>query len=919
MNRATAGTPGDTGDTTQGGAVDLLATKFFVPRPPVGLVPRPRLTARLDDGIHRGLTVVIAPAGFGKTALLADWCADRQPSVAWLSLDAGDNDPVRFWRHVAHSLDRVGVGVAERVEPFLGVSAPSFDGVVTAIVNALAAQPAGAVLVLDDYHVIETAVMHDSLLFLLENAPPDLSVVLAGRADPPIPLARLRARGRLAELRVADLRFTVEEAARLLRGLVGSETALSDDAVATLAERTEGWAAGLQLAALSLHGTSDVAGMVGSFSGSHRFILDYLTEEVLTRQPEPVQTFLLETSVLGMLSGPLCDAVTGRADGQEMLEAIERANLFLVPLDDVRGCWRYHHLFADLLRARLRHQQPERIRELHRRAAAWHEDNGIVDEAVKHALAADDGDSAARVVEKHADELLMRSEDATLQRWLKVLPAETVASKPRLLLTRARLAVMAGHVDSGRDLLDAAERAYPGSATKPYKPSVGRRAGPLANVPAIIAVNRAFIANLRGDPDGATGFATQALTGLRDDEWMLDSLARLHIAVASWMQGHPAEAEPDVAAIIERWLAFGARDYAVLWSSILGQIQSARGHLGAATTTYRRALEVDLPPGQSQRPAAGAVLVAMAEVAYQRDELGAAQSHLEAAFPLCRDLGYTQPLATGLAIQASIRQATGDPAGADIAVAEANRVAQSVVVDLHNPVAAWHARLLLSQGDVDAAARWVSARGLSVDDEPDYPREPAYLTMARVLIRQSRPDDALRLLDRLHGAAVEQDRVGSVIEIQALRALARAVRDDDSATTILADALELAHPEGYVRVFADEGRPMAAVLGRLIAAAAQPAGVPTGYLGQLMRAIGRLNPGTEVPSEHMPAVVTRLSGRELEVLKLLAAGRTNRDIASELVVSPHTVKRHVANILDKLGAANRTEAGVRARDLGLLD
>ena len=926
MNGATAEGPGDNARLEALGGVDeLLATKLFVPRPPAGMVPRPRLSVRLDDGLRRGLTLVTAPAGFGKTVLLADWTTQLELPVAWLSLYEGDNDPVRFWWHVAHAFDRVLVGIAELVGPLLATPGPSFDGVVTTLVNALADGSTGVVLVLDDYHVIETELVHDSLLLFLEHVPPEVSVVVAARADPSIPLARRRASGRLTELRATDLRFTDEEAAILLRRLVGPEKVLPDDAVAALAMRTEGWAAGLQLAALSLRGSSDVTGMVASFSGSHRFILDYLTEEVLAYQPEAMQDFLLETSVLGVLSGPLCDAVTGRMDSQDRLEAIERANLFLVSLDDVRGWWRFHHLFGDLLYARARRQRPTRVRELHRGAAAWHDEHGLVDEAVNHALLAGDGDWAVRLVERHVDYRyresagrLMSTEYATVQRWLRVLPAEAVASQPRLLLTQARLAALAGRVDEASDLLDAAERGYPDAADDPHEQSVGRSTGPLANVPAVVAVNRAFIANLRGDPDSAADFATRVLAEIGEDEWMLESLARVHLAVAGWTRGNPRDAERAAASVIERWLIRGVFDYALVWSFILGRIQSAQGRLAAAATTYLRALEVDVPVGSSRRPAAGAVLVGMAELAYQRDELDTAARHLEAAFPLCRDLGYTQPLASGLALQAWIRQASGDPAGADAAMAEAVAAAQPGIVDLHNPVPAMQARLRLVRGDVEAAARWASDRGLTVDDEPGYAREPGYLVLARVLLRLGRSIEALRLLDRLHAAAVEHDRRGSVIEIQALRALALAGHDDDGAIAAVTEALGLARPEGYTRVFADEGRPMAALLGRIIAGGARPAGVPTDYLGRLMRAFGPRSSSVVAPSGDVPDVVTRLSGRELEVLRLLAAGRANREIAGDLFLSPHTVKKHVTHILDKLGAGNRTEAVARGRDLGLL-
>lgn len=908
-----------------GGRGELLATKVFVPRPPADVVPRPRLAVRLEDGLGRGLILVTAPAGFGKTVLLAEWVAELEFPMAWLSLDTGDNDPVRFWWHVAQALDRVLAGVEELVGSLLATPGPSLDGVITTIVNALAAGPTGVVLVLDDYHVIETEPVHDSLLLLLENAPPKVTVVVATRADPPIPLARRRASGRLTELRASDLRFTDEEAASLLRGLVGPQTILPDDAVVALARRTEGWAAGLQLAALSLRGSSDVTGMVASFSGSHRFILDYLTEEVLTHLPEAVQQFLLEASVLGVLSGPLCDAVIGRTDSQAMLEAVERANLFLVPLDDVRGWWRFHHLFGDLLYARVRQQRPARVLELHRGAAAWHDEHGIVDEAVKHALAADDSDWAVRLVERHVDfrsqesaGRLMSTEYATFQRWLRVLPAEAVAAQPRLLLTQARLAALAGRVDEAGELLDAAERAYTEATDDPAESSVGRSVGPLANIPAVLAAHRMFIANLRGDPDSAADFASRVLAEIGEDEWMLEAVTQVHLAVAEWTRGNSRDAERAVASVVERWVIRGVLDFALVWSFILGRIQSAQGRLGAAAATYRRALEVADPAGSSQRPGAGAMLVGLAELAYQRDELDAAQRHLVAAFPLCRALSYTQPLATGLAVQALLRQVGGDLAGADAAMAEAVGVIQPGVVDLQNPVPAMQTRLWLARGDVSVAARWTRERGLTVDDEPDYAREPAYLAMARILIHQDRPDDALRLLDRLHAAAAEHNRSGSIIEIQALRALALTDRDDDGAIAAITEALEIAYPEGYVRVFADEGRQMATLLGRVIAAGARPAVVPADYLGRLMRAFSPGNRSAVVPSEDVPSVVTRLSGRELEVLRLLAAGRANREIAGELFLSLHTVKKHVTHILDKLGAGNRTEAVARARDLGLL-
>ena len=432
--------------TTPSGAASerdvLLATKLHMPRPRPDLVSRPRLAERLDEGLARGLMLVCAPAGYGKTVLLADWARRGPQPVAWLSLDVGDNDPARFWRHGVAALDRSRPGLAERVGPLLGPPAPaSYEGLVTALINELAAGSDAdqALLVLDDYHLIDSEAVHTSLGFLLEHRPPGLHLVLASRSDPPLALARLRGQGQLTELRAADLRFTADEAAALLRqGAAVSDAALPETAVAALAARTEGWAAGLQLAALSLRGQPDAVGFTAAFTGSHRFVLDFLAEEVLEHQTEQVRAFLLETSVLERLSGPLCDAVTGRPGSQALLEEAERAGLFVVPLDEVRGWWRYHHLFADLLRARLQAEQPGRVRQLHRNAAAWYAERGLADDAIRHAVAAGEMTWAARLIEQYFDErYYLSGEGTTLQRWLSALPDGLVRSRPRLLLARA--------------------------------------------------------------------------------------------------------------------------------------------------------------------------------------------------------------------------------------------------------------------------------------------------------------------------------------------------------------------------------------------------------------------------------------------------------------------------------------------------
>jgi LuxR family transcriptional regulator, maltose regulon positive regulatory protein len=780
------------------------------------------------------------------------------------------------------------------------------------------------VLVLDDYHLIDAPPVHASLGFLLEHLPDSLRLVVASRADPPLPLARLRARGQLAELRERDLRFTREEAAALLRTAVGPN--LPEVAIAALEDRTEGWVAGLQLAALSLQGHADPAGLVASFSGTHRFVLDYLTEEVLDRQPEPQREFLLATSVLARLCGPLCEAVTGRADSQQLLEQVERANLFLVPLDEVRGWWRYHHLFADLLRARLQQERPEQVAGLHQAAAGWCERHRLVDDAIRHALAAGDAGWAVRLIERHFDDVLRRSEGATLRRWLQELPGELVRSRPRLCLAQAAGALVGGRVDEVEAWLADAERALAAAVDEPYEPSVGRAASLLANAPAMLAAGRAGLARLRGDAEGMEAANTQALIHLTEQDRALRLHVAWNLALAEMLRGRLAQAERALPGLVAEHRAAGERYLAVRAAYDLGQAQHARGRLRAALDTYEQALEIASEAGRPLPPA-GMAHVGLAQVLYQQGTLDGALHHATDGVGLCRQLAYTLPLMAGLAVLARTRQAQGDTAGALAAIAEAEQVELSpAVVGLLNPVPALRARLALAHGQVADAAHWVQARGLDPDDEPDYPREGEYLVLARVLLAEHAPARAFGLLERLHTQAVAQGRTGSVIEIRVLQALAQHASGDQSAgLAALAEALTLAAPEGWLRVFVDEGATMASLLGRLVTTPATTpavgAQVPPGFLDRLLEAFEQAGQAALPRSRRgtaLPGMVAALSARELEVLGLLAAGKSNPAIAEELVVSLDTVKRHVTHILDKLGAANRTQAVTRARELGLL-
>jgi ATP/maltotriose-dependent transcriptional regulator MalT len=903
----------------------LLATKLYVPALRSGLVARRRLDTQLDGTQGRGVVLVIAPAGYGKTVLLTDWVRRQSQPVAWLSLDVGDNDPARFWRHAIAALEDSVPGVVERVEPLLDSPVPgSFESLATGLINELVTNSAhgDTILVLDDYHLIDSADVHASLSFLMEHRPPGLRLMLAGRSDPPLGLARLRGRGELAEVRAADLRFTASEATEFLDHIAeGHGEPLPEAMVSALVARTEGWAVGLQLAGLSLRGQPDVEGFVLAFTGSHRHVLDYLTEEVLDRQSDEIRTFLLDTSVLERLSGSLCDAVTGRGDSQTLLQWIEHAGLFVTPLDEVRGWWRYHHLFADLMRARLE-QDPDRSVRLHTSAAGWYKDRGLLDEAIHHALAAHDPIWAAHLIEEHFDMVFnFRGEEATIRRWLDALPKAVLRSRARLLLAEAQMASMRGDIATVELNLDAAEQAYETTREDEFEPTTGKAGSLLANVPAMIALQRSYLAQLRSDPEGTAEFASQANGHLGEGEEMPGLAIEGFFGVAAWLRGNLTEAERAFTSNRARWREAGQSTGAAWADYSLARLQRAQGRLDASDQTCRHALALTAEPGRRPMPATGPALVGLAEVAYLRNELDAALEHVSKGIALCRMFVHTPPLAAGLVTLGWVRQAYGDPDGAREAIWEAARLSPGPA-GLFNPVPAEQARLILTQGDLAGTARWTESCGLDVDDEPDYPREPGHLVLARLLLAQRRPGPAVALLDRLHSAAVAQSRTASVIEIKTLRALGLDASGDETGAIVgLGEALVLACPQGNVRMFVDEGPPMADLLGRLVAAQRTQraaAVVPLNCLVRLQRAFSPPTADSTSRDTAKPRLVEQLTRRELEVLEMLAAGRSNQTIAADLVVSLDTVKKHVSHVLGKLGATNRTEAVARARELDLI-
>jgi LuxR family maltose regulon positive regulatory protein len=721
----------------------------------------------------------------------------------------------------------------------------------------------------------------------------------------------------MMEIDAAELSFTSEEAASFLNSVMGLD--LSAEDVAALEERTEGWIAGLQLAALSMRERKDIPGFLQAFSGSHRDVLDYLAEEVLERQPGHVREFLLQTSILDHLSGGLCDAVTGRSDGQEMLEELEKENLFVIALDEERRWYRYHHLFADFLRSRLEREGPGRIKELHRRAAEWYEQNGRTSDAVGHALAAEDHERAADLVERVIGEMWFRGEVMTLLGWLEVLPERAKRRRPRLLLEHATALMWVGRLEGVESLVREAELIVDAAAA-------GFGEGPPSSADNIhrryllgyAAATRAWHANLLGDPQSGIQFARRALALLPDDP-RPRSFAAFSLATAYSFAGNFEAASAAFAQTAELGLAAG-HDYLTLEAmGYHAELLMARGRLREADDILRRALGFAAERGNVSSPASGEVYVAVGELLYEWDDLDSAEERLTEGVQLAERTGRIGNLKDGYVSLSRLKQAQGDSDGALETAREAERLARSAGVGQFTvEAAAWKSRLYLARGELAAAAtEWEQ---VSVgDDDPTFVREIAQIARARLLAARGEQDEALRLLADLREAAQAAGRTGREIEILKLEALALQTKGKkERGVRTLAQALALAEPEGYVRTFVDEGPQMAALLSEVLEA--QQRGrlapdVPAHYIRRLLVATERdaakaVQPATELPEP--------LSERELEVLFLIAAGKRNPEIARELFIVLSTVKTHVHNIYRKLGARNRAQAVSRGRELNLL-
>jgi LuxR family maltose regulon positive regulatory protein len=901
----------------------LVSTKLRPSQARPNLVARPRLIAKLEREAGRKLTLISAPAGFGKTTLLLEWLKSREVDgspVAWFSLHERDNDPTRFLSYLAATLGTVQEGIGEGILSALrSPEPPRIEVIMAALINELTALPGELAIVLDDYHVIDSEPVHEVLCFLLEHLPPNVHLVISSRIDPPLPLSRLRARNQMIELGAAELSFTSEETATFLNSVMGLD--LSAEDVAILEERTEGWIAGLQLAALSMRDRKDILGFLQAFSGSHRDVLDYLAEEVLERQPGRVREFLLETSIADYLTGALCDALTGRSDGQEMLERLEKDNLFVVALDEERRWYRYHHLFRDFLRTRLKRESPERISELHCRAAVWYEQNGLISEAVGHALAAEDYERAADLVEQVLGEMWSRGEVLTLLGWLESLPEEAKRHRPRLLLEHATALMVVGRLDEVEPLLREAEHAVGGSRADSVGHQVDTGEAHRRYVLGYVATIRAWRTARLGDPQGAIELARQALTLLPKQETRSRNIAAFSLAGAYQDAGDLAAASAVFAEISERGLAAG-NDYMALGAmGHQAELQMAQGRLREAEVILRRALQLAVERGGASLHATGEVHVAMGQLSYEWNDLDSAAHQLKEGMELARRINRFDTLIDAYIALSRVQRVRGDVEGALEAAQEADRLAhRSGVGEEIVKAAVWKARLHLTMGDqATAAFEHQRAAGVS-GGVPVSVRDTERIGLARLLVAREEHNEALAILVRMREAAEVGGKTGEAIEILALEAVAlRAKGEKEQAVGTLARALALAEPEGYVRTFADEGPPMAVLLSEVLDAKQRgrlTPDVPAYYLRKLSAALER-----DASSAAAPASVELrepLSERELEVLALVSAGRTNQEIANELFVAKSTVKTHIKNIYGKLDVRNRTQAVSRAGELNLL-
>ena len=877
----------------------ILATKLYIPPPRPKVVFRPRLIERLNEGLHSKLTLISAPAGFGKTTLVSEWVARCERPVAWLSLDEGDNDPSRFLVYLVAALQTIAANIGKGV---LGVlqspQPPPTESILTTLLNEITTVPDSFTLVLDDYHVIDSKPIDNALTFLLEHLPPQMRLVIATREDPDLPLARLRAGDQLTELRVTDLRFTPSEAAEFLNQVM--DLSLSAEDIAALEARTEGWIAGLQLAAISMQGQKDVTSFIKSFTGSHHFVMDYLVEEVLQQQPESVQTFLLCTSILDRMCGPLCDAVllNPSASGQETLENLEQANLFIVPLDNERRWYRYHHLFTDLLRQRL-HQSADSppgkerrgVDELHKRASAWYEDNGLEIEAFHHAAAANDVERAERLIEGKGMPLHFRGAVAPVLNWLASLPMTVLDAWPSLWTSYASVLLVTGQTTVVEQKLQAAEAALQDAEPDDKnKDLVGR----IAAIRATAAVNQNQVETIIAQ-------SRRALEYLHPNNLAFRTSTIWKLGYAYHLQGDRAAASQAYTEVISIGKASGNVVFTLMATIGLGILQEAENHLDLAAQAYRSVLQLF---GDQPLPFASEAYLGLARIFYEWNDLDAAQQHGQQSVQLARLIENTDRVVACEVFLARLKLVRGDAAGAAAILATAGQIARQHNFVYRMPeVAAAQVLTLLHQGNLEAAAQLAQTHELPIGQ-------------ARVHLAKGDTSTALAVLEPLRRQAEAKGWDDERLKVLVLQAVAHhAQGEKDKAVQLLGDALALAEPGGFIRLFVDEGTPMA----HLLSEAAAQGNMP-GYVGKLLAVFEAEEQKSEDKSYLSPAqpLIEPLSQRELEVLRLIAQGLSNREISERLFLALVTVKGHNQRIFGKLQVQRRTEAVARARELGLL-
>ena len=914
--------------------VSILATKLYIPPLRAKIVLRSRLIERLNEGLSSGnkLTLISASAGFGKTTLVSEWVACCERPVAWLSLDEGDNDVTRFLTYFVIALQTISPNIGAEVLGVLQFPQPPLpESILTTLINEIITIPDNFIFVLDDYHSIDSKPIDNALTFLLEHLPPQMHLVITTREDPQFPLARLRVRGQLTELRAADLRFTPAEAAEFFNQMMGLN--LSAENITMLEARTEGWIAGLQLAALSMQGRSDAASFIKSFTGSHHFILDYLVEEVLQRQPEHVRNFLLQTAILDRLISPLCDAVTGQEDGRGMLDALERGNLFVIPLDDQHQWYRYHHLFAEVLQTHLKKLQPDPVSALHQRASIWFEQNDLPADAIRHALAAEDFDRAASLAELAWPDWRWAAQSiiAWLD-WVNALPKELVRARPVLSVAYAQALLNAGKVEAAEARLLDAERWLETISDRPRDPATGMVVvdeEQFQSLPVSLATTRAYHAQAIGDWTGTVMYTRRALDLLPEEDHSMRGTATMLLGLAYWASGDLEAADRTFSKGLAIRQKAGHILETIDAAFVLADMKTVLGHLHDAVRTCEYALQLATEHGEPLPQGTQDVYTEISKLHREQGDLDATAQDLATSKNLGEKVMLPDWQHRWCIAQARLKETLGDLDEALDLLDEAERFFVRTPLPNLQPISAMKVRIWVVQGKLAKAQEWAHEKGLSPDDDLSYLREFEHITLARVLIARYKSDrvddfirEAVELLERLLKAAEEGGRLSSVIEILILQALAHQAQGDIMpALAPLERALTLAEPEGYVRIFLDEGKPMAELLGRM----KDEGGRRKTYVHKLLAAFGaeeihpsHLHLAQKQVSLILQPLVEPLSENELEVLRLLRTELSGPEIARKRMVSLSTIRTHTQHIYAKLGVNNRRAAVRRAEELGLL-